>query len=98
MSRQRRLFQSISKRRSSETSSRLHEEKTSLAGWANFGSKMGETLPDIARHFSLGLNAISTANPGVDVWVPEVGKRVLLPLNFVLLVSPEKGLWSTWPP
>jgi len=24
----------------------------------------GDTLPDIARHFSLGLNAISTANPG----------------------------------
>src|SRR5660397_110418 len=30
----------------------------------------GDTLPDIARHFSLGINAISTANPGVDVWVP----------------------------
>ena len=27
----------------------------------------GDTLPDIARHFSLGNNAISAANPGVDV-------------------------------
>src|SRR4030042_701176 len=31
----------------------------------------GDTLPDIARHFSLGINAISTANPGDDVWGPE---------------------------
>jgi L,D-transpeptidase ErfK/SrfK len=30
----------------------------------------GDTLPDIARHFGLGLNAVSTANPGVDIWVP----------------------------
>jgi L,D-transpeptidase ErfK/SrfK len=52
----------------------------------------GDTLPDIARHFSLGLNEISTANPGVDVWVPEVGKRVLLPLNFVLPDAPRKGI------
>src|SRR5512143_1088624 len=36
----------------------------------------GDTLPDIARHFSLGINAISAANPGVDVWVPEAGERV----------------------
>ena len=52
----------------------------------------GDTLPDIARHFSLGINAISTANPGVDVWVPEAGKRVLLPLSFILPDAPRKGI------
>ena len=52
----------------------------------------GDTLPDIARHFSLGLNAISTANPGVDVWVPEAGERVLLPLSFLLPDTPRKGI------
>ncbi|WP_423935580.1 L,D-transpeptidase family protein [Candidatus Deferrimicrobium sp.] len=52
----------------------------------------GDTLPDIARHFSLGINAISTANPGVDVWVPEAGERVLLPLSFILPDSPRKGI------
>src|SRR4030043_1979805 len=41
----------------------------------------GDTLPDIARHFSLGINAISAANPGVDVWVPEAGERIMLPLR-----------------
>jgi len=52
----------------------------------------GDTLPDIARHFGLGINAISTANPGVDVWVPEAGERVLLPLSFILPDAPRKGI------
>ena len=52
----------------------------------------GDTLPDIARHFSLGINAISAANPGVDVWVPEAGERILLPLSFILPDSPRKGI------
>jgi len=52
----------------------------------------GDTLPDIARHFSLGVNAISAANPGVDVWVPEVGERILLPLSFILPEARRKGI------
>jgi L,D-transpeptidase ErfK/SrfK len=52
----------------------------------------GDTLPDIARHFSLGINAISAANPGVDVWVPEAGERVMLPLSFILPDAPREGL------
>ena len=52
----------------------------------------GDTLPDIARHFSLGVNAISAANPGVDVWVPKAGERILLPLCFILPDAPRKGI------
>lgn len=52
----------------------------------------GDTLPDIARHFGLGLNAISAANPGVDVWVPEEGERILLPLSFILPDAPRRGI------
>ena len=52
----------------------------------------GDTLPDIARHFGLGVNAISAANPGVDVWVPEAGKRVMLPLSFILPDTPRNGI------
>jgi L,D-transpeptidase ErfK/SrfK len=52
----------------------------------------GDTLPDIARHFSLGINAISAANPGVDVWVPEAGERILLPLSFILPDVHRKGI------
>ncbi len=52
----------------------------------------GDTLPDIARHFNLGINAISTANPGVDVWVPDAGTRVLLPMSFILPNAPRNGI------
>ncbi len=52
----------------------------------------GDTLPDIARHFGLGVNAVSAANPGVDVWVPRAGERVLLPLSFILPDAPRKGI------
>jgi L,D-transpeptidase ErfK/SrfK len=52
----------------------------------------GDTLPDIARHFSLGINAISAANPGVDIWVPEAGKRIVLPLSFILPDTPREGI------
>ncbi|OPY13230.1 MAG: putative L,D-transpeptidase YbiS precursor [Syntrophus sp. PtaB.Bin001] len=52
----------------------------------------GDTLPDIARHFSLGINEISAANPGVDIWAPKAGQRIMLPLSFILPDSPRKGL------
>jgi len=52
----------------------------------------GDTLPDIARHFSLGINAISAANPGVDIWVPKAGERILLPMSFILPDVPKKGI------
>ena len=52
----------------------------------------GDTLPDIARHFSLGLNGVSATNPGVDIWVPEPGKRIMLPMSFILPDAPRKGI------
>jgi len=51
-----------------------------------------DTLPDIARHFSLGINTVSAANPGVDIWVPEAGCRILLPLSFILPDTLRKGI------
>ena len=52
----------------------------------------GDNLPDIARHFSLGINEVSAANPGVDVWVPEAGELIMLPLRFILPDAPRKGI------
>ncbi|MEN8808583.1 MAG: L,D-transpeptidase family protein, partial [Desulfobacterales bacterium] len=52
----------------------------------------GDTLPDIARHFSLGINTVSAANPGIDIWVPEAGGRILLPLSFILPDTLRKGI------
>ena len=52
----------------------------------------GDTLPDIARHYSLGINTVSAANPGVDIWVPDAGEQILLPLSFILPDAPKKGI------
>jgi L,D-transpeptidase ErfK/SrfK len=52
----------------------------------------GDTLPDIARHFSLGINDIRAANPGVDIWVPDALKRILLPLTFILPDTRRNGI------
>ncbi|MGD9252211.1 MAG: L,D-transpeptidase family protein [Desulfobacterales bacterium] len=51
-----------------------------------------DTLPDIARHFSLGINTVSAANPGIDIWVPEAGERIFLPLSFILPDTRRKGI------
>ena len=54
--------------------------------------KDGDTLPDIARHFGLGLDELIAANPETDVWAPPTGSRVLLPLMFILPDSPRQGI------
>lgn len=54
--------------------------------------KRRDTLPDIARHFSLGINTVSAANPKIDVWVPKAGERIVLPLSFILPEAPRKGI------
>lgn len=52
----------------------------------------GDTLPDIARHFGLGHDALNAANPGVDVWVPPADSRVVLPLMFILPEATRQGI------
>ncbi len=60
---------------------------------ATITTRQGDTLPDIARHFSLGFNDITGANPNVNVWVPRAGSRVLLPLQFILPdEAPRQGI------
>jgi L,D-transpeptidase ErfK/SrfK len=52
----------------------------------------GDSLPDIARHFGLGIDEISASNPGVDLWVPEARVSIMLPLSFILPDTPRKGI------
>jgi L,D-transpeptidase ErfK/SrfK len=51
-----------------------------------------ETLPDIARRYSLGYYDIKLANPGVDTWLPGVGAEIVLPTEFVLPQAARKGI------
>jgi L,D-transpeptidase ErfK/SrfK len=63
-----------------------------IGGLASIRLKGQDTLPDIARHFSLGMNTLSSANPGVDVWVPRAGERITLPLGFILPEGNRDGI------
>ena len=68
------------------------EEEDVIGRLAIIRVEKGDTLPDIARHFSLGINTVSAANPGIDIWVPEAGERILLPLSFILPDTHRKGI------
>src|SRR5712671_3430291 len=51
-----------------------------------------DTLPDIAHRYSLGYYEIIRANPGVDVWLPGAGTRLVLPGRRILPDGPRAGL------
>ncbi|HEY2590923.1 MAG TPA: L,D-transpeptidase family protein [Steroidobacteraceae bacterium] len=50
------------------------------------------TLVDLARLFDVGYEEISRANPGVDMWLPGTGRKVVLPTAFVLPDVPRQGI------
>jgi L,D-transpeptidase ErfK/SrfK len=55
-------------------------------------SAFRDTLPDLAHRYSLGYYEIIRANPGVDVWLPGAGKRVVLPGRRILPTGPREGI------
>jgi L,D-transpeptidase ErfK/SrfK len=57
-------------------------------------TKVGQedTVSDIARRFNLGYEEVLRANPGVDPWLPGVGRELVLPTRFVLPDAPYEGL------
>jgi len=51
-----------------------------------------DTLPDVARRFDVGYEEMLLANPGVDPWLPGVGREVVVPTEFVLPAAPRAGI------
>jgi L,D-transpeptidase ErfK/SrfK len=51
-----------------------------------------DTLPDVARRFNVGYEEIVRANPGVDPWIPGVGRKVVVPTQFILPNAPHEGV------
>jgi L,D-transpeptidase ErfK/SrfK len=52
-----------------------------------------ESLPEIARSSDIGFGAITAANPGVDPFVPDAGRRIVLPTEWILPDAPiRKGI------
>jgi L,D-transpeptidase ErfK/SrfK len=50
------------------------------------------TLLDVARHFDLGYEEITVANPGVSTWLPGAGTRIVVPTEFILPPEPWQGI------
>jgi L,D-transpeptidase ErfK/SrfK len=70
----------------------LADGQTMVGTLAAVDTRENDTLSDIARHFGLGYNDISKANPTITPWTPQPGSRVLLPLQFILPDAPHKGI------
>ena len=50
------------------------------------------TLLDVARHYDLGYDEIVAANPGVSIWLPGAGSRIVVPTEFDLPPKPWVGI------
>ncbi|MDA8327482.1 MAG: L,D-transpeptidase family protein [Betaproteobacteria bacterium] len=50
------------------------------------------TLLDIARHYDLGYNEITAANPKVSIWLPGEGTKIVVPTEFILPPRPWTGI------
>lgn len=56
-----------------------------------------DTLLGIARKYSLGYDEIIRANPGVDMWLPGEGTRIMLPGRRILPPGPREGVVVSLP-
>jgi L,D-transpeptidase ErfK/SrfK len=54
--------------------------------------RANDTLLDIARYYDLGYNEIVEANPGIDPWLPTVGRKIVLPMAWVLPCCTFEGI------
>ncbi|PIE59541.1 MAG: peptidase [Desulfobulbus propionicus] len=69
------------------------DQKTDVIGTPfTLRIEQGDTLPDIARHFGLGITTLGSANPAIDIWVPESGTMIVLPTSFILPDSRKEGI------
>ncbi|MGA7801700.1 MAG: L,D-transpeptidase family protein [Gammaproteobacteria bacterium] len=54
-------------------------------------ARQQDTLLDIARRYDVGYDEIQLANPGVDMWLPGAGTRVVIPTRYIL-PKPWEGI------
>lgn len=68
------------------------EDETVIGGLATYVVQEGDTLLDVGRHFDLGYNEMTSANPGVDPWMPSPDEVLVIPTEFVLPESRRQGV------
>jgi L,D-transpeptidase ErfK/SrfK len=67
-------------------------EATVVGDLQTYVVEEGDTLLDVGRHFDLGYNEMTAANPGVDPWMPSPGEVLVIPTEFVLPESRRQGV------
>lgn len=70
----------------------LNENDSIVGTLATVRIEAGETLLDLGRHFGLGFQDITDANPELDAWLPQPGALAVLPLHFTLPDAPRTGI------
>ena len=55
-------------------------------------TKDTDTFSDLAREYGLGYDELAAANPGIDPWLPGKNTPVLLPTQYVLPDTPQRGV------
>ncbi len=74
------------------TASGTTPSPTVVGGLETYVVEDGDTLLDVGRHFDLGYNEMTSANPGVDPWMPASGEVLIIPTEFVLPESRRQGV------
>jgi L,D-transpeptidase ErfK/SrfK len=70
----------------------LAPAQTAVGELRQYVIQQGDVFPDIARRFDVGYTALVAANPGVDPWVPGVGRTITIPSIYILPDAPHQGI------
>lgn len=76
----------------SATEFELRANDTLVGGLQTVRASAEETLLDVGNRHSLGFHDMRTANPDIDIWLPDAEAEVLLPLQFLLPAAPQRGI------
>lgn len=60
--------------------------------FGRYVTKPGDIFADLARRFDVGYTDLVAANPGVDPWLPGVGRTLLIPSVYILPDAPHRGI------
>jgi L,D-transpeptidase ErfK/SrfK len=66
--------------------------KTVIGGVTHHVVEKGQTLLDIAKQYGLGYNEIADLYPKLDPWLPPIGKKLVIPSQWILPKVDETGI------
>ncbi len=70
----------------------LTPDENVLGSLGSIELRYGDTLSAVGRHYGLGYEEITAANPSIDPWVINDHTKALVPLTFILPKAPRRGI------